>query len=136
MQQYSAIFNWLLSLKRVAMLMRNLWSELGSLSTLPDQATSWRSEAGGSSGWSSPIQQRLRLLQLFRHEAAHFAGVLQAYMQGQLLGTCWQQLQNSIKVSSCIAGHFVCTSRSCCVARVMWQKQTFVLLRDSILSGS
>lgn len=42
--------------------------------------------------------QRLRILQLFRHEAAHLVTALQAYVHGQLLGDCWDQLQSNIKV--------------------------------------
>lgn len=44
------------------------------------------------------IRQRINTLQLFRHEAAQFAGALLTYMQSQLLGTCWQQVQSDLQV--------------------------------------
>ena len=109
-KQYGTIFSWLLCLKRVDALMRNLWLDLGSLDGKwehPDQAPSRRAQL------PSLVVQRLRTLQLFRHEAAHLTGVLQAYMQGQLLGKCWQQLCNSVRVSHVLRpGEILLESRS------------------------
>jgi len=107
-QQYSAIFSWLLCLKRVALLMRELWIDLGAVQQA-DQTVRSRHQLGTEGVKTPPdvpvavLQQRLRTVQLFRHEAAHLAGVLQAYMQGQLLGKCWQQLQSSVQVNACSA---------------------------------
>jgi len=107
-QQYSAIFSWLLCLKRVALLMRELWVDLGAMQQA-DQTRRSRHQIDVEGIETPPdvpgavMQQRLRTVQLFRHEAGHLAGVLQAYMQGQLLGKCWQQLQSSVQVNSCSA---------------------------------
>ncbi|KAL0023111.1 hypothetical protein WJX77_002676 [Trebouxia sp. C0004] len=101
-QLYSAIFSWLLCLKRVALLMCKLWVDLGSMQQA-DPAVRSRHQIGveGVKTQSdvpvAKMQQRLRTVQLFRHEAAHLAGALQAYMQGQLLGKCWQQLQSRVQ---------------------------------------
>ena len=110
LQQYSAVFSWLLCLKRVARLMRELWSDLGSVQqTLHASLGSQQQTDTSGPDLSSPaVQQWLRKVQLFRHEAAHLTGVLQAYMQGQLLGRCWQQLQNSIQVGLACTG--ACTA--------------------------
>ena len=107
LQQYSAIFSWLLCLKRVAVLTTELWSDLKSLDALLHQSgrsrvagmhtDPFRADLNGDD--LSIAQQRLRALQLFRHEAAHLISALQAYTQGQLLGNCWQQLQQNIRVS-------------------------------------
>ncbi len=114
-QQYSAIFSWLLCLKRVALLMRKLWIDLGAMQQA-DQTVRSRHQVGAEEVKTPPdvpvvvMQQRLRTVQLFRHEAAHLAGVLQAYMQGQLLGKCWQQLQSSVQVNSCRAQMIHCNA--------------------------
>lgn len=50
-------------------------------------------------GVADAVQNRLRILQLFRHEAAHLVAALQAYMQGQVLGACWHHLQTVVLVS-------------------------------------
>lgn len=98
-QQYGAVFSWLLCLKRVSLLMRNLWLDLAACARWwSSQASSRGSEAQGAS-MGAVVQQRLRILQLFRHQAAHLVAALQAYMQGQLLGTCWHQLQSLVTVS-------------------------------------
>lgn len=115
MQQYSAIFSWLLCLKRVALLMCKLWVDLGAMQQA-DQTVCSRHQIGVERVKTTPdvpvaiLQQRLRTVQLFRHEAAHLAGVLQAYMQGQLLGKCWQQLQSSVRVNTCSAQMVICTA--------------------------
>ncbi len=134
LEQYSSIFNWLLCLKRVALLMRHLWTYLGSLETTlkhPDQGVPsgtqgdpsqgpGQSQSGTQADPSSvrskadlpgPVLQRLRTLQLFRHEAAHLSGVVQAYVQGQLLGKCWQQLQDTIKVALLAVCAILCSCR-------------------------
>ena len=90
------------------MLTTELWSDLKSLDALLHQSE--RPRASGVRADSARLdvsgddlaiaQQRLRALQLFRHEAAHLISALQAYTQGQLLGKCWQQLQQRIQVSS------------------------------------
>lgn len=88
--------------------MRKLWVDLGSMQQA-DQTGRSRHQLGTQGVKAPPdvpvavLQQRLRTVQLFRHEAAHLAGVLQAYMQGQLLGKCWQQLQSSVQVNACSA---------------------------------
>ena len=78
--------------------MRNLWLDLVSCARWCGQASGKGSAAKGASV-DGAVQQRLRILQLFRHEAAHLVAALQAYMQGQLLGACWHQLQRAITVS-------------------------------------
>lgn len=92
-QQYSAVFSWLLCLKRVSLLMRNMWLDLVSCARWSHQAPAQGSEAADAE------RHRLRILQLFRHEAAHLVAALQAYMQGQMLGACWHRLQSIIMVS-------------------------------------
>ncbi len=88
--------------------MCKLWSDLGAMQQA-DQTVRSRYQIGVEGVKTHPdvpvavMQQRLRTVQLFRHEAAHLAGVLQAYMQGQLLGKCWQQLQRSVQVNACSA---------------------------------
>lgn len=135
-QHYSQIFSWLLSIKRVSLAMRQLWSDFAHTGTSTEKAhahvmtapqsgatardiqhssavdsTSHRqsrdsslqpeaSEHGQSR--EQEVRQRVKVLQLFRHEAAHFAAALQSYMQAQLLGQCWQQLQEDIQVSLCM----------------------------------
>ena len=78
--------------------MRNIWLDLAACARCSNPASRKSSEAKSSS-MGDAVQQRLRILQLFRHEAAHLVAALQAYMQGQLLGTCWHQLQNAVMVS-------------------------------------
>ncbi len=88
--------------------MRKLWVDLGAMQQA-DQTVRSRHQIGVEGVKTPPdvpvavMHQRLRTVQLFRHEAAHLAGVLQAYMQGQLLGKCWQQLQSSVQVNTCSA---------------------------------
>ncbi|KAL3160660.1 hypothetical protein ABBQ32_010579 [Trebouxia sp. C0010 RCD-2024] len=94
-QQYSAVFSWLLCLKRVSLLMRNMWLDLASCARWSNQAPAQGCEAGGV-GVADAVQNRLRILQLFRHEAAHLVAALQAYMQGQVLGACWHHLQTVV----------------------------------------
>ena len=50
-------------------------------------------------GAADAVRNRLRILQLFTHEAAHLVAALQAYMQGQVLGACWHKLQTVVLVS-------------------------------------
>lgn len=64
----------------------------GTLSREPGQTSP------DSQGRQQEVRQRVKVLQLFRHEAAQFAAALQSYMQAQLFGQCWQQLQNDIQV--------------------------------------
>ena len=78
--------------------MRDLWLDLAACARWSAQASPKSSNAKGASTCDA-VQHRLRILQLFRHEAAHLVAALQAYMQGQLLGTCWDQLQSTIVVS-------------------------------------
>ena len=78
--------------------MRNLWLDLAACARWSTQASPKNSEARDASV-SDALQRRLRILQLFRHEAAHMVAALQAYMQGQLLGTCWDKLQSTVMVS-------------------------------------
>ena len=95
--------------------MRELWVDLGSMQQA-DQTVRSRHQIGVEGVKTLPdvpvaiMQQRLRTVQLFRHEAAHLAGVLQAYMQGQLLGKCWQQLQSSVQVNACSAQMITCNA--------------------------
>ncbi len=95
--------------------MRKLWIDLGAMQQA-DQTVRSRHQVGAEEVKTPPdvpvvvMQQRLRTVQLFRHEAAHLAGVLQAYMQGQLLGKCWQQLQSSVQVNSCRAQMIHCNA--------------------------
>ena len=77
--------------------MRNVWLDLAACARW-SQASPKSSEAKAAS-MGDAAQQRLRILQLFRHEAAHLVAALQAYMQGQLLGTCWHHLQSAVMVS-------------------------------------
>lgn len=129
-QQYSQVFSWLLCLKRVSLAMRQLWSQISCTTASANRAsrrnaaaTSQLSEPQGSATNSTntgmtdaaeqpgqasqehqsrqqECKQRINALQLFRHEAAQFAAALQSYMQAQLLGTCWQQLQEDIQVGN------------------------------------
>ena len=138
--QYNAIFSWLLCLRRLALMMTELWSDLvtldaelqrhirskpsgarhgsaelstgaGHLAESSDgQAASTRAALGSNA--LATAQQRLRALQMFRHGAAHLVAALQAYMQGQLLDKCWQQLQETVQVSDIIT-EFVVPFDSC-----------------------
>ncbi len=86
--------------------MQELWIDLGAMQQA-DQTVRSRHQISVEGLKTPPdvpvavMQQRRRTVQLFRHEAAHLAGVLQAYMQGQLLGKCWQQLHSSVQVNIC-----------------------------------
>ena len=120
LRSYGVIFSMLLRLKRVAHLLAALWGDLlplkgpASRQTPPyshdagtctsDPSASSQSPGGGPRGGEAGpqpawVQQRLRALQLFRHEAAHFLGAVQAYMHSQLLGACWQRFQQRVQVS-------------------------------------
>lgn len=62
------------------------------------------------------VKRRINALQLFRHEAAQFVAALQSYMQAQLLGTCWQQLQEDIQVGNAcshVSVHMHCAAWFC-----------------------
>ena len=100
-KQYDAVFSWLLCLKRVALLMRNLWLEFASFQASAQRSRHKHVKSSEATGTSMEdvFDQRLRILQLFRHEAAHLTTALQAYVHGQLLGDCWGQLQIHIKAS-------------------------------------
>lgn len=74
--------------------MRNLWLDLAACARWSNQAPLNSCDAKGDA-----VPQKLRTLQLFRHEAAHLVAALQAYMQGQLLGTCWHEMQSAVMVS-------------------------------------
>ena len=119
LQSYGAIFSMLLRLKQVAHLLAALCGDLLPLKGPASRQTPQHSHGTGTSG-SDPsassqnpggvgrgggagpqpawVQQRLRALQLFRHEAAHFLGAVQAYMHSQLLGACWQRFQQRVEV--------------------------------------
>ena len=100
-KQYSAVFSWLLCLKRVALLSRQLWQDLASMKASSQRSSQQPVQSSQAEGIevTNMLRERLRILQLFRHEAAHLTAALQAYMQGQLLGECWTQLEAHIKVS-------------------------------------
>lgn len=78
--------------------MRNMWLDLASGARWSNQAPAQGCEAGVV-GAADTVRNRLRILQLFRHEAAHLVAALQAYMQGQVLGACWHHLQTVVLVS-------------------------------------
>ena len=40
-----------------------------------------------------------------RHMAAHTLQALRGHMQTRLAGTCWQDLQQDLQVSSCLCAH-------------------------------
>ena len=76
-------------------------SAIGSTSTGVTNVADQKGQASqDSQNRQQEVKRRINALQLFRHEAAQFAAALQSYMQAQLLGTCWQQLQDDIQVSN------------------------------------
>eukprot|EP00873_Tetraselmis_striata_P027243 jgi/Tetstr1/447507/TSEL_034888.t1 len=106
---YADVFSMLLRLKRVIFAMQHSWRLLVA-------------RGGGSGGGMDPA--RLRQLQLFRHEAEHFAVNLQGYMHTQVMGAVWARFASAMRAAGDVAevraahdDYLAAAAKSCLLSR-------------------
>ncbi|PFX29663.1 Gamma-tubulin complex component 6 [Stylophora pistillata] len=78
--KYNKIFSFMLRLKRLSWVLRDIWFHLKHVANS-------RNAAG------SP---QLRQLQLFRHEMQHFVHNLEGYLSNQILNVTWSEFQEGL----------------------------------------
>ncbi|XP_068759529.1 gamma-tubulin complex component 6-like isoform X2 [Montipora capricornis] len=83
--KYNKIFSFMLRLKRLSWVLRDIWFHLKHIACSRDAAMS----------------PQLRQLQLFRHEMQHFVHNLEGYLSNQILNVTWSEFQEGlVNVSS------------------------------------
>ncbi|EDO39038.1 predicted protein [Nematostella vectensis] len=78
--KYNKIFSFMLRLKRVSWVLRDIWFHLKHIAFSRDAA-------------SSP---QLRQLQLYRHEMQHFVQNIEGYLSNQILTVTWVEFQHEL----------------------------------------
>lgn len=78
--RYNKIFSFMLRLKRLSWVLRDIWFHLKHIA--------YSRNAAGS--------PQLRQLQLFRHEMQHFVHNLESYLSNQILNVTWSEFQEGL----------------------------------------
>ncbi|XP_015749218.1 PREDICTED: gamma-tubulin complex component 6-like [Acropora digitifera] len=78
--KYNKIFSFMLRLKRLSWVLRDVWFHLKHIAFSRDAAMS----------------PQLRQLQLFRHEMQHFVHNLEGYLSNQILNVTWSEFQEGL----------------------------------------
>ncbi|CAH1784421.1 unnamed protein product [Owenia fusiformis] len=80
MTKYTKIFTFMLSLKRIVWVLKDIFSKLKR----------------DGSVYNAQNAAELRQLQLYRHEMQHFVKVMQGYIANQIIHVTWQEFQTEL----------------------------------------